>query len=129
MSTRIKDLFGYPKVIIECDSGGDMLAVADIAIEELHVRNSSDTISYILRNRDNPEPFWDKTLFRWVGLSDLEDPPIMFAFHHGAEQIYGPCHFITVEECISTLISQQLTVTEQEFSDAFCELIQGVANG
>lgn len=122
MSTRIKDLFGYPKVIIKCDSGGDMLAVADIAIEELHLRNNSDTIGRVMAHRDNPNPFWNTSPFRWVGLSDLEDTPVMFAFRPDDERTRNSSyHFITVEECISAL-NPQITVTEQEFVDAFQEL-------
>ncbi len=122
MSTRIKDLFGYPNVIIKCNSGGDMLAVADIAIEELNLRNNSDTISRILCNRDNPDPFWCESIFRWVELSDLEDQPVMFAFKPADERTRGSSYqFITVEEYISAL-NPQMTVTEQEFTDAFQDL-------
>lgn len=100
-----------------------MLAVADIAIEELNLRNNSDTISRILCNRDNPDPFWCGATFRWVGLSDLEDQPVMFAFRPADERIRGSSYqFITVEECISAL-SSRLTVTEQEFIDALQGLL------
>ena len=70
----IKELFGHPKIIIECDSGSNMLAVAETAINELQVENGSDTIRAV---RDHPKD----------------------------------------------------SQTEQEFSDAFCELLQGVSNG
>ena len=99
-----------------------MLAVADIAIEELNSRNNSDTISRILCNRDNPDPFWCESTFRWVGLSDLEDQPVMFALRPADERTRGSSYqFITVEEYISAL-NPQMTVTEQEFTDAFQDL-------
>lgn len=99
-----------------------MLAVADIAIEELHLRNNSDTIGRVMAHRDNPNPFWDTSPFRWVGLSDLEDTPVMFALRPADERTRNPSyHFITVEECIFAL-NPQITITEQEFVDAFQEL-------
>lgn len=126
MSTRIKDLFGYPKVVIQCNSGEDMLAVAETAKKELLVSNNSNTIGAVMRHPENTQFYWEVSRFRWVGLSDIDNPPLMFGVRQGDTAL--SCHFISVEEFFS-FFDLQPTITEQEFSDAFCELIQGVANG
>ena len=126
MSTRIKDLFGYPKVVIQCNSGEDMLAVAETAKKELLVSNNSDTIGAVMRHPENTQFYWEVSRFRWVGLSDIENPLLMFGFR--SDDTSPSCHFISVEEFFG-FFNLQPAITEQEFSDAFCELIQGVANG
>lgn len=129
MSTRIKDLFGYPKVIIKCDSGSDMLTVSDAAINELRVKNGSDTIQAVRDHPKDSEYYWGRSHFRWIGLSDNYDPPLMFGYCPTCDHSdSASCHFISVEEFFG-FFNLQPTITEQEFSDAFCELIQGVANG
>lgn len=128
MSTRIKDLFGYPKVIIKCDSGSDMLTVSDTAINELRVTNGSYTIQAVRDHPKDSEYYWGKSHFRWIGLSDDYDPPLMFGYdptHNHPDSAFF--HLISVEEFFD-FFNLQLTITEQEFSDAFCELFQGVAN-
>lgn len=128
MSTRIKDLFGYPNVIIKCDSGSDMLTVSDTAINELRVKNSSDTIQAVRDHPKDSEYYWGRSYFRWIGLSDNYDPPSMFGydptFTYPDPAFF---HFISVEEFFG-FFNLQLTITDQEFSDAFCELFQEVAN-
>lgn len=127
MSTRIKDLFGYPQIIIECDSGSDMLVVAETAINELWVENGSDTIQAVRDHPKDSQYYWERSRFRWVGLSDSYKPPLMFGY---APDRIRPTdyRFVSVEEFFG-FFNLQPTITEQEFSDAFCELIQGVANG
>lgn len=116
----IKELFGYPKVVIQCKSGEDMFAVAETAMNELLVLNNSDTIDDVMRHPGNVQLYWEASRFRWVGLSDIKNPPLMFGFRPDDT---GPsCHFISVEEFFS-FFGLQPTITEQEFSDAFCELI------
>lgn len=129
---RLIDLFGFYEIVIKCTSGEEMYEVANKAKDELDATNHSVTIARVTERtytREVREDVWQNSDYKWISIRDCATDGIhMYGIIASEAKRYLSDQIISAEEYFNTFTPQP-TMDEQEFSDAFCELIQGVANG